>query len=40
MNELLYKKSKAVGNLNRVEGFEPLELARTISQRGSRISFI
>ncbi len=34
MNELLYKKSKAVGNLNRVEGFEPLELARTISQEG------
>ena len=23
MNELLYKKSKAVGSLNRVEGFEP-----------------
>ena len=34
MNELLYKKSKAVGSLNRVEGFEPLELARTISQEG------
>ena len=28
------QKSKAVGSLNRVEGFEPLELARTISQEG------
>ena len=30
MKELLYKKSQAVAALNRVEGFEPMELARTI----------
>ncbi len=34
MKELLYKKSQAVAALNRVEGFEPMELARTIKQEG------
>lgn len=28
MSELLYNKSKAVEELNKVEGFYPLELAR------------
>ena len=32
MNELLYQKNQAVAALNRVEGFEPLEFARTIKQ--------
>ena len=32
MNELLYQKNQAVASLNRVEGFEPLEFARTIKQ--------
>lgn len=32
MNELLYQKNQAVATLNRVEGFEPLEFARTIKQ--------
>ena len=31
MSELLYNKSKAVEELNKVEGFYPLELARVIS---------
>ena len=32
MKELLYTKSEAVAALNRVEGFNPMELARTISR--------
>lgn len=32
MNELMYQKNQAVAALNRVEGFEPLEFARTIKQ--------
>ena len=34
MSELLYNKSKAVEELNKVEGFYPLELARVISNEG------
>ena len=34
MSELLYKRSKAVAAMNRVEGFEPLEFARTIQKEG------
>ena len=34
MTELLYNKSKAVAALNKVEGFNPLELARRISNEG------
>ena len=34
MSELLYNKSKAVEELNKVEGFYPLELARVISNGG------
>ena len=34
MSELLYQKSKVVAGLNKVEGFEPLELARKIEQEG------
>ena len=32
MKEILYNKSEAVAALNRVEGFNPVELARTISK--------
>lgn len=32
MAELLYKRSQAVAGLNRVEGFEPLDLARRITK--------
>ncbi len=32
MKEILYNKSEAVAALNRVEGFNPVELARTISE--------
>lgn len=32
MKEVLYNKSEAVAALNRVEGFNPVELARTISK--------
>ncbi len=32
MKEILYNKSEAVAALNRVEGFNPIELARTISK--------
>lgn len=32
MKEILYNKSEAVASLNRVEGFNPIELARTISK--------
>ena len=39
MNELLYQKNQAVAALNRVEGFEPLEFARTINRRIRRTSF-
>lgn len=34
MTELLYNKSKAVAALNKVEGFNPLELTRRISNEG------
>lgn len=34
MSELLYQKSKVVAGLNKVEGFEPLDLARKIEQEG------
>lgn len=34
MKELLYKKSEAVAALNRVEGFNPMELARKIGEEG------
>ena len=36
MSELLYNKSKAVEELNKVEGFYPLELARVISNEGQK----
>lgn len=36
MSELLYNKSKAVEELNKVEGFYPLELARVILMKGRR----
>ena len=38
MSELLYNKSKAVEELNKVEGFYPLELARVISNEGTTVS--
>lgn len=34
MKELLYKKSEAVAALNRVDGFNPMELARKIGEEG------
>lgn len=34
MKNLLYEQSKAVANMNRIEGFDPLSLARTISREG------
>lgn len=34
MSEPLYKRSKAVAKLNRVEGFDPMELARVIQKEG------
>lgn len=34
MNELLFNRSEAVANMNRVEGFNPLSLARRISREG------
>lgn len=34
MKELLFQTSEAVANLNRVEGFNPLSLARTIQDEG------
>ena len=40
MKELLYTKSEAVAALNRVEGFNPMELARTISEKIRKINFI
>ena len=40
MNELLYQKNQAVAALNRVEGFEPSGIARTIKQEDQKISFI
>ena len=32
MKEILYNKSEVVGALNRVDGFNPMELARVISK--------
>ena len=34
MKEKLYDRSEAVAALNRVEGFNPMELARTLSKEG------
>ena len=34
MNEKLYDRSEAVAALNRVEGFNPIELARTLTKEG------
>lgn len=34
MNELLFNRSEAVANMNRIEGFDPLSLARRISREG------
>lgn len=39
MSEFLYQKSQTVGALNRVEGFEPLELGRIIQQEGQEDQF-
>ena len=34
MKEKLYDRSEAVAALNRVEGFNPMELARTLTKEG------